>query len=188
MKTPDEILGTIDQTFLKPPGTRQDLEEFLTAASAHPFASVCVFPDAVPAAVQLLKDWQIPVCTVSGFPTGAHTTESKVFETVWSIENGASEIDMVMNIGEARSGNWNLVRQDIAAVAAVCRDSGVLCKVIIETCYLSQHGKEEACRAVMDGGADFVKTSTGFGPSGADPGDVALLSRITGGSGVRVKA
>ena len=135
------------------------------------FASVCVNPGYVKQCAETLKDSSVNVCTVIGFPLGATTTESKAFEAKNAVENGADEVDMVVNVGKIKSGDWDFVKKDIEAVVQAA--GGHLVKVIIETCLLTDDEKVKACLAAKEAGADFVKTSTGFSTGGAKPEDVA---------------
>jgi deoxyribose-phosphate aldolase len=151
------------------------------------FASVCVNPSHVKLAAQLLKNSDVKVCTVIGFPLGATSTQAKVFETEQALNDGATEIDMVVNIGALKGGDDALVEQDIASVAQAAHQRGALCKVIIETALLSDEEKVRACELAKKAGADFVKTSTGFSSGGATIADVALMRR-TVGPGLGVKA
>ena len=151
------------------------------------FASVCINPTHVKLAAQLLQNSDVKVCTVVGFPLGATSTEAKVFETLQALDDGATEIDMVINIGALKSGDDALVERDIAAVVETAHHRGALCKVIIETALLTDEEKVRACQLAKKAGADFVKTSTGFSSGGATIEDVALMRR-TVGPNVGVKA
>lgn len=168
-----DIAAVIDHTQLKAVATQEQIAQLCREAAEYHFASVCVNPCHVGYAAQLLRDTGVRVCTVIGFPLGANTPETKAFETRNAIENGAQECDMVINIGALKDGNMELVEQDIRAVIEAAR--GALVKVIIETCYLTDKEKILACQAAARAGADFVKTSTGFGTGGATPQDVALM-------------
>ncbi|HFI0795280.1 TPA: deoxyribose-phosphate aldolase [Streptococcus suis] len=175
----------IDHTILKPETTKAQVAQILAEAKEYDFASVCVNPTWVAYAAQELKDSDVKVCTVIGFPLGANTPAVKAFETKDAIENGADEIDMVINIGALKSKNDELVFEDIQAVVAASGDK--LVKVIIETCLLTEEEKVKACQLSKEAGADFVKTSTGFSTGGATVEDVALM-RKTVGSDMGVKA
>ena len=148
-------------------------------------ASVCVNPCYVATAAQLLKGSDVRVCTVIGFPLGANTSDTKAFETRDAISKGAEEVDMVINVGALKSGHMDLVYEDIKAVVDAA--AGVLTKVIIETCYLTDEEKREVCLLAKKAGADFVKTSTGFGTGGATAHDVRLMKETVGDS-MKVKA
>ena len=168
-----EIAAYIDHTQLKAFATSAQIEALCKEAAEYHFASVCVNPCHVAYAAKLLKGSGVKVCTVIGFPLGANTPEVKAFETRNAIENGAQECDMVINVGALKEGNIDLVEKDIRAVVEAA--NGTLVKVIIETCYLTDEEKAQACQAAARAGADFVKTSTGFGTGGATPHDVALM-------------
>lgn len=175
----------IDHTLLKATATRDDILKLCDEANKYKFMSVCVNPYYVPLAYELLNGTGVKVCTVIGFPLGANTKEVKAFETTKAIHDGADEVDMVINVGEAKNHNWDYVYEDIKAVVDAA--NGVLVKVIIETCYLTDEEKVMACKMVMKANADYVKTSTGFGPAGATKEDVALM-RATVGPNMGVKA
>jgi len=180
-----EYASMIDHTLLKADATRNQIEKLCSEASEFEFASVCVNPTWVKYSAELLKDSKVKVCTVIGFPLGASTSEVKAFETKNAIENGAEEIDMVINIGALKNQEFDLVRDDIKQVVDAA--NGTLVKVIIETCLLSDEEKVKACELSVEAGADFVKTSTGFSTGGATAEDVALM-RKTVGPTVGVKA
>ncbi|HFI2473654.1 TPA: deoxyribose-phosphate aldolase [Streptococcus suis] len=168
----------IDHTILKPETTKEQVAQILAEAKEYDFASVCVNPTWVAYAAQELKDSDVKVCTVIGFPLGANTPAVKAFETQNAIENGADEIDMVINIGALKSKNDELVLEDIKAVVEASGDK--LVKVIIETCLLTEEEKVKACQLSKEAGADFVKTSTGFSTGGATVEDVALMRKTVG--------
>lgn len=168
-----ELAGMIDHTLLKAVATPSQISIVCAEAISIGAASVCVNPTHVIQVAKLLKGTKVKTCTVIGFPLGANTSAVKAFETKDAIANGAEEIDMVINIGELKEGNENKVYEDIKAVVDAAH--GTLVKVIIETCYLTDEEKVIACKAAAKAGADFVKTSTGFGPSGATAHDVALM-------------
>nr|WP_228027541.1 deoxyribose-phosphate aldolase [Bacillus fonticola] len=176
----------IDHTALKPDTTRTQIETLCKEAKAYGFASVCVNPTWVSFAKELLDGTSVKVCTVIGFPLGANPKEVKAFETNLTIEQGAGEVDMVINIGALKSGDLETVEADVLAVVAASNRRAIV-KVIIETCLLSDDEKVEACRIAKRAGADFVKTSTGFSSGGATVADVALMRR-TVGSEMGVKA
>ncbi|HEP1820217.1 TPA: deoxyribose-phosphate aldolase [Streptococcus suis] len=168
----------IDHTILKPETSKEQVAQILAEAKEYDFASVCVNPTWVTYAAQELKDSDVKVCTVIGFPLGANTPAVKAFETKDAIENGADEIDMVINIGALKSKNDELVLEDIKAVVEASGDK--LVKVIIETCLLTEEEKVKACQLSKEAGADFVKTSTGFSTGGATVEDVALMRKTVG--------
>lgn len=181
------IAGMIDHTILKPEATPDDITNLCGEAKKYNFASVCVNPSFVPLCRNLLKDTDVKVCTVIGFPLGATTTEVKKFETEQAIENGAAEVDMVINIGRLKAGDYDYVYNDIYQVAQTAGKHRVISKVILETALLTDEEKIKACMLVKKAGADFVKTSTGFSKGGATVGDVALMKYVVG-AGVGVKA
>ena len=181
------IARSIDHTLLKPDATRVQIEQLCAEARRLRFAAVCVNPTWVPLCARLLVGSGVAVCTVVGFPLGATLTTVKAFEAQQAIDMGAAEIDMVLNIGALKSSNHDLVCDDIRAVAQVCHAGAALLKVIIETALLSDDEKIVACRLAQKAGADYVKTSTGFGPGGATAHDVALM-RSTVGPHLGVKA
>ena len=168
----------IDHTLLKPDASQEQIETLIEEAKKYDFASVCVNPTWVNFAAQALKATDVKVCTVIGFPLGANTPELKAFETSDAIQNGANEVDMVINIGALKSRNFDLVERDIRAVVEAAK--GTLVKVIIETCLLTDDEKVKACQIAQKAGADFVKTSTGFSTGGATVEDVALMRKTVG--------
>lgn len=168
----------IDHTLLKPNATQEEIGKLCEEAKKYGFASVCVNPAYVPLAAKLLKGSRVKVCTVIGFPLGSTTPTVKAIEARDAIANGADEIDMVINIGALKSGNYSLVLDDIKAVREATR--GKVLKVIIETAYLTREEKIKACELSKQAGADFVKTSTGFGPHGATVDDVKLMREVVG--------
>lgn len=169
----------IDHTLLKPEATKAQIQQLVKEAKAHGFASVCVNPHWVSFCYDYLKDSDVKVCTVIGFPLGATSSETKAFETKQAIADGASEVDMVINVGELKSKNDNFVKQDIAAVVDAAKGKA-LTKVIIETSLLTDEEKVRACSLAKDAGADFVKTSTGFSGGGATVEDIALMRKTVG--------
>jgi len=177
---PDAVSAMIDHTLLKPDASRADIERLCQEAVEFRFATVCVNPTWVATAAARVRQSGVGVCAVVGFPLGATTADVKHYETRRAIFDGATEIDMVINIGALKSGDLRLVERDIEAVTAPCRDSGVVSKVIIEAAYLTDEEKVTACTLARAAGADFVKTSTGFGPGGATVADVALMRRAVG--------
>ncbi|MDO5715977.1 MAG: deoxyribose-phosphate aldolase [Tissierellia bacterium] len=177
----------IDHTLLKPESTKEQILELCQEAKEYDFMSVCVNPLWVSTAYQALKDTDVLVCTVVGFPLGANTTTTKVFEAQEAIKNGASEIDMVLNIGWMKEKNYQGVQEDIQAVAEAVHKEGKLLKVILENCLLEKEEIQKACQLAKEAGADFVKTSTGFSTSGAKVEDIELM-RNTVGEDLGVKA
>ena len=174
------VAGMIDHTLLKPDATRHDIEKLCREAAEFHFATVCVNPAWVATAAHLLRGSGVGVCSVVGFPLGATTADVKHYETRRAIFDGASEIDMVINIGALKSGDLNAVERDIAAVVAPCREAGVTSKVILEVALLTDDEKIAASTLSKVAGADFVKTSTGFASGGATAADVALMRRVVG--------
>ncbi|WP_164668568.1 deoxyribose-phosphate aldolase [Virgibacillus doumboii] len=181
-----DLAKYIDHTQLKPETTKEKIEQIVAEAKEHGFASVCVNPFWVPYCYSELKDTEVKVCTVIGFPLGATSTETKKFETKQAIQDGATEVDMVINIGALKSDDDETVKRDIEAVVETAKGNA-LTKVIIETSLLSDDEKARACKLVKETGADFVKTSTGFSGGGATIEDVKLM-RQTVGDKMGVKA
>ncbi|GEC92797.1 MULTISPECIES: deoxyribose-phosphate aldolase [Brevibacillus] len=175
----------IDHTLLKPDATQEMIDKLCQEAREHDFMSVCVNPYWVKRSAELLAGSDVKVCTVIGFPLGASTIESKAAETRDAIANGATEVDMVLNVGALKSGDLETVKNDIAAVKQAAGD--ILLKVILETCLLTEEEKVVACKLSVEAGADYVKTSTGFSTGGATVEDIALM-RKTVGPNVGVKA
>jgi deoxyribose-phosphate aldolase len=180
--TDESLAHTIDHTLLKPDATQDQIAQLCFEARKHGFASVCVNPAQVKLCADLLKDSGIPVCTVVGFPLGATSTDVKVFEAQQAIREGASELDMVINVGALKSRDYELVERDIASLARACHAGNAILKVIIEAALLTDEEKVAACQLAKVASADFVKTSTGFGPGGATAEDVALMRRVVGPS------
>ena len=176
----------IDHTNLKPMATKADIKKLCKEADENGFASVCINPKYVSLAAEILKDSKVNVCTVIGFPLGANSSETKAFEAAKAIRDGASEVDMVIDIGAVKEHDYIRVKDDIYAVRKVVGKEYIL-KVIIETCLLDRNEKVEVCKICKEAGADFVKTSTGFSTGGATQEDVELMFR-TVGSEVKVKA
>jgi len=172
------LAAYIDHTLLKPEATEKDILKLTAEAAQYHFASVCIHPYWVKLAAKELAGTGVKVCTVIGFPLGATTSETKAFETKKAIEDGADEIDMVINIGALKSGDIEAVEADIRAVVEAAQ--GKLVKVIIETCLLTNEEKELACRLAVKAGAHFVKTSTGFSTGGATIEDVKLMRQTVG--------
>lgn len=177
---PAGVAGMIDHTLLKPDATRVDIEKLCREAADFRFATVCVNPAWVVDAARLLRGSGVGVCSVVGFPLGATTGDVKQYEARRAIFDGATEIDMVLNIGALKSGDLRTVERDIEAVVDPCRQCGVTTKVIIEAALLTDEEKVTACTLAKAAAADFVKTSTGFGPGGATAADVALMRRVVG--------
>ena len=175
-----DVAGMIDHTLLKPDASARDIERLCEEAREFRFATVCVNPAWVRLAARRLAGSGVGVCSVVGFPLGATTADVKHYETRRAVFDGATEIDMVINVGALKSGDLRTVERDIEAVTSPCRDSGVLSKVIIEAALLSDDEKVSACVLAKAAGADFVKTSTGFGPGGATAADIALMRRVVG--------
>jgi deoxyribose-phosphate aldolase len=184
--TCEQLAKVIDHSLLKPELTEADVVAGCELAMRYHVASVCVKPADVALAARLLKGSDVAVGTVIGFPHGGSTTAAKVFEAKDALANGAVELDMVINIGALRSGKVDLVRDEIRAVAAAAHPAGALVKVILENAYLTDAEKVTGCKLAEEAGADFVKTSTGFAPSGATIADVKLM-RATVGPQVQVK-
>ncbi|MBU3161521.1 deoxyribose-phosphate aldolase [Clostridium frigoris] len=180
------IAKLIDHTELKPVATKGQILQLIEDAKKNNFASVCVNPIWAKVASLGLKDSEVSVCVVIGFPLGANTTETKAFEAKDAIKNGATEVDMVISIGELKDKNYAYVEQDIKAVVEVAKGKALV-KVIIETCLLTRDEKIKACQIAKKAGADFVKTSTGFSKGGATVEDVKLM-RETVGKEMGVKA
>ncbi len=173
------ILGMIDHTMLKPDATKDMIEELCKEAMENKFAAVCVNPCYVKLCKDILRNSDVKVATVIGFPLGANTKEVKAFETMDAIKNGADEVDMVINIGALKIKNYELVKEDIEEVVKAAKDKALV-KVIIETCLLTDEEKIKACEISMIAGADFVKTSTGFSTGGATVDDVKFMKSIVG--------
>jgi deoxyribose-phosphate aldolase len=185
---PVELAAMIDHTALKPETTPSQIEQLCREAREYKFASVCVNPVYVSVASRLLEGSEVKTCAVVGFPLGATTTSSKVFEACEAIRLGAREIDMVLWVGGLKSGQYGWVEQDIADVAHACRDAGAILKVIFECVLLNDEEKKRACEMCIRAGAQFVKTSTGFGTGGATIEDVRLMSEVVKPAGLGVKA
>lgn len=182
-----DLAGMIDHTLLKPDATAAQINALCQEALDYGFASVCVNPYWVPLVRHLISPAEsVKICTVIGFPLGANTTAAKVAEAQSAISAGATEIDMVINISALKDGDYRYVEQEIAKVVQAAKDKALV-KVILETCYLNETEKIRACEIAKTAGADFVKTSTGFGSAGATVADIALMRRIVG-TGLGVKA
>lgn len=181
------VAGMIDHTLLKPEATPDEITVLCVEAKKYSFASVCVNPGYVSLCKKLLTGSNVKVCTVIGFPLGATTSEVKKFETEQAIKNGADEVDMVINIGQLKAGNYDYVEKDIKSVVETSKRNNVLTKVIFEIALLTDEEKVKAALICKKVGADFVKTSTGFSKGGATVGDVALMKYVVGRS-IGVKA
>jgi deoxyribose-phosphate aldolase len=180
MPTDGSLAHMIDHTLLKPDASQDQIAQLCHEARKYSFASVCVNPANVKLCAQLLKGSGVPVCTVVGFPLGATPTEVKVFEAQQAVREGASEVDMVINVGALKSKDYEVVERDIASIARASHAGNAILKVIIEAALLTDEEKVVACQLAKVAGADFVKTSTGFGPGGATLEDVALMRRVVG--------
>jgi deoxyribose-phosphate aldolase len=187
-KVPKDIARYIDHTLLRQDANVEDIRKLCAEAKEFNFASVCINPTFVPLAVKELENTIVDVCTVVGFPFGTHLPEIKAHETRNAIREGAKEIDMVINIGALKSGDEELLYKDIRMVAEACEDGGALSKVIIEAALLNDEEKVLSCQIAKRARANYVKTSTGFGPGGATEHDVALMSQAVKGAGIGVKA
>lgn len=185
--TDGELSHMIDHTLLKPEASQDQIAQLCYEAKKHNFASVCVNPSNVPLCAKLLRGSNVDICTVVGFPLGATPTDVKVFEAQQAIREGATEVDMVINVGALKSRDYEKVRRDIATIARACKAGNALLKVIIEAALLTDEEKVIASHLAKLAGADFVKTSTGFGPGGATVEDVALMRKVVGPS-IGVKA
>ncbi|WP_318664104.1 deoxyribose-phosphate aldolase [Treponema sp.] len=201
--TKAQIAAMIDHTALQAFADEAEISKLCKEAKTYGFASVCINPSYIPFAVKKLEGSNVKVCTVIGFPLGADTTETKAFSAEDAVLKGADELDMVINVGEAKNKNFDYVEKDIKAVVDAARKAGsevkkkIIVKVILETCYLTDHEVKKACIASKNAGADFVKTSTGFGtpkaadgtalPNGASVHHVQLMKKTVGDS-MKVKA
>ena len=182
-----DLARMIDHTLLKPEATKDQVIKLCAEAKKYTFASVCINPSYVSLCAKLLRDTPVKVCTVIGFPLGATSTATKAFETEHACRDGAKEIDMVINVGMLKSGEYEYVENDIFAVVTTSRRYGALTKVIMETGLLTDEEKIKGCILAKHAGADFVKTSTGFAKGGATVGDIALMRKVVG-SAMGVKA
>lgn len=174
------IAGKIDHTLLKPDATPNEITELCEEAKKYSFASVCINPGYVSLCSKLLSGTSVKVCTVIGFPLGSNTTEVKKFEAEQALQNGATEIDMVINVGQLKAGNYDYVENDVRQIVSTAKSKNAICKVILETALLTDEEKVKACLICKKAGADFVKTSTGFSKGGATVGDVALMKYVVG--------
>jgi deoxyribose-phosphate aldolase len=176
-----DVARFIDHTLLKPDASRSEILKVCEEGVRYGFASVCINPIWVRESACALRGSGVKVCTVIGFPLGANAPDTKVYEARRAIFDGASELDMVVNVGALKSGDHDLVSRDIRGVVEVTNEAGYICKVIIETALLTEDEKVSACLIAKEAGADFVKTSTGFSKGGATAADVALMRRVVGG-------
>lgn len=177
--TKEQMASMIDHTLLKQDATKEGLRKLCEEARENQFASVCVNPCNVGFCYQILKDTSVKVCTVIGFPLGANTPEVKAYETKKAIEDGATEVDMVINVGRIKDNDWDYVKEDIASVVAAAKGKA-LTKVILEICLLTDEEIEKASRVAKEAGADFVKTSTGFSTGGATESAVQIMRKTVG--------
>ena len=178
--TPTQLAQMLDSTFLKPNGTYEDLVKHCAEARQYSFAMVAIHPAEVEHCVQLLQGCPVRVGAAIGFPLGQNTSAVKLYETQDAIARGAGEIDMVINVRALQSGELSLVRGEIASMVRACQAQGVISKVILETCYLTDKQKRLVCQFALEEGADFVKTSTGFAPGGATVEDIRLMRSAVG--------
>lgn len=185
--TPDILAGIIDHTFLKPFGTKDDIEKLCAEAHKYTFAMVAINPAEIECCAELLKDSPVRVGAAIGFPLGQNTVAVKDFETKDAIEKGATEVDIMINVRALKAGQPDIVRQEIRNMVKHCKAAGVISKVIFETCYLDHVDIVTVCQIAKEEGADFVKTSTGFGTAGATVEHIALM-RATVGPDMGVKA
>jgi deoxyribose-phosphate aldolase len=175
--TYDLIAKRIDHSLLGPTLTDQELEEGCELAARYAVASVCIKPYAVSLAARVLKGTPVAIGTTIGFPHGGHSTAVKVFESERAMDDGATEVDMVINIGQAKGGHWDAVSSDIGAVTSAAHDRGAIVKVIFENCFLNDAQKVRLCQICGNLGADYVKTSTGYGTGGATHEDLVLMRK-----------
>jgi deoxyribose-phosphate aldolase len=182
-----DLARMIDHTLLKPEATKDQIIQLCGEAKKYNFASVCINPCYVSLCAKLLRDTPVKVCTVIGFPLGATSSASKAFEGEHALRDGAKELDMVINVGMLKSGDYEYVENDIFALVTTARRYGALTKVILETTLLTDEEKIKGCILAKKAGADFVKTSTGFAKGGATVGDIALMRKVVG-SAMGVKA
>lgn len=185
--TVQQLAKLFDHTCLRPHATLEDMQKLCDEARTYGFAMVAVNSVQTRLCKDLLQGTDVHVGAAISFPLGQTTVETKVFETLDAIRNGADEIDYVINIGELKMGRLDYIRDEMQRIVTACREHGVICKVIFENCYLTQQEKEDLCRIALDVKPDFIKTSTGFGTSGATLEDVRLMKRIVGDA-VKVKA
>jgi deoxyribose-phosphate aldolase len=174
----EEIAGLIDHTLLRPDANHEDIKRLCREAIQYKFYSVCIHPYFIKQAKELLKNSAVRVTTVIGFPLGMTLTEVKVYEAMNAQLMGADELDIVINLGALKSGDWDTVRRDIADV--ITATTSLVHKTIIETCYLSDDEKRKVVKIALEQGSEFIKTSTGFGPSGAKVRDIKIIKKIVG--------
>ncbi|QNO13461.1 deoxyribose-phosphate aldolase [Alkalicella caledoniensis] len=174
-----ELASMIDHTLLKAQSTKEEVIELCKEAKEYNFATVCVNPSYIAFAKKELEGTKVGITTVIGFPLGASTTQTKAFETKDALEKGATEIDMVLNVGMMKSGEYAFILEDIKAVVEAAKDKGIV-KVILETCYLTNEEIKKASELSLEAGADFVKTSTGFGTNGATIEHIELMRKVVG--------
>jgi deoxyribose-phosphate aldolase len=174
------LAGLVDHTLLTPDAPPAQVAHLCAEARRYGFRAACVHPSYVTLAARLLQGSTVRVCTVVGFPLGASLSEVKAYEAQAAIRDGAQELDMVLHIGALKAGDYEWVKEEIAQVVDVCHRGDALCKVIIEAALLTDAEKVVACRLVREAGAEYVKTSTGFGPGGATEQDVALMRQVVG--------
>ncbi len=175
-----ELARMIDHTFLKAFGTPEDIERICAEAREWQFGAVCVHPCNIERCVDLLAESSVRICTVAGFPLGQMSSTSKAFEIRDSLDRGAQEVDLVINVRAVQAGDAELVRAELSNLAEACADAGATSKVILENCYLTDDQKRWACKIAVESGVDFVKTSTGFGMGGATVADVRLMKETVG--------
>ena len=183
----EQLAGMIDHTFLKAYGTEEDIRKLCEEAIKYKFAMVAINPAEVATCARLLAGSGVRVGAAIGFPLGQNTVECKAFETKDAIDKGATEIDTVINVRALQKGQTNVIKREIEDMVALCKPANVICKVILETCYLNDEEKTTVCHIAHEAGVDFVKTSTGFGTAGATVHDIELMRRVVGES-VGVKA
>ena len=183
----EQLAGMIDHTFLKAFGTKDDITKLCEEALEYKFAMVAINPAEVTTCVNLLSGSGVRVGAAIGFPLGQNTVVCKAFETKDAIDKGADEIDTVINVRALQKGQINIIEQEIEDMVSICKPANVICKVILETCYLTDEEKKTVCQIAKDAGVDFVKTSTGFGTAGATVHDIELMRSIVGES-IGVKA
>jgi deoxyribose-phosphate aldolase len=183
-----DVASLIDHTLLKPDADGPAVCALCEEAAEHGFCAVCVSPFRVRTAVEVLRESQVLVCTVSGFPLGANLPRIKVTEALMALHEGAREIDMVLNVGALKEGDERTIRTELQDLAHVCAEHGATSKVILETCLLTEEEKRRACRMCVDADIGFVKTSTGFGGGGATVEDIRLMAEEVADSGLGVKA
>lgn len=174
-----ELSQVIDHTNLYAFATSQDIIKLCEEAKKHNFASVCINPCWVKLASKLLSENKVKVCTVIGFPLGANSIDTKTFESQKAVEDGATELDMVINVGKAKDGDFKYIESEISGIRKVIPQNIIL-KIILETCFLDDNQKIEVCKIAKNSGADFVKTSTGFGTGGATTHDIQLMRSVVG--------